>query len=267
MAAESYWFKINPEKYLSIAARIPDGTQRAEFLAICMHCLAAQGPLPNDDEEIAFITAIAIDRIKALRPYLNRLCRAEDGQIIPTLAEDTIAERREFSEKQASNGRSGGKKTQAQPSEAQAPSSTAKAPLDDTQAIQTDKQTNKQARQKPARVASPDPISNALEEVYPGSATNFRAMREMFELATSLGATDQQIRGFPAWLKEHYPRKANGPFTFRDLFPESLKNGNGRAAVRPSEPKYNCAKCKDLGIFTRNGKPSRCDCWQLAEVV
>jgi hypothetical protein len=87
---DSYWFKISPEKYLAIAGRIPDGTQRAEFLAICMHCLATQGGLPDDDEEIAFITAIAVERIAALRPYLNRLSKREDGQIIPSLAEETI---------------------------------------------------------------------------------------------------------------------------------------------------------------------------------
>lgn len=180
MAAESYWFKINPEKYLSIAARIPDGVQRAEFLAICMHCLAVQGPLPDDDEEIAFITTIPVDHIRALRPYLARLCRVEDGQIIPTLAEDTIAERREFSEKQASNGRSGGKKTQAQPSEPKPPSSTAQAPLDEAQAIQTDKQTDKQNKQTAAAAraefsehsppgdaaAAIEAISDLLKEFY-----------------------------------------------------------------------------------------------------
>ena len=95
MANEADWFKIYPAKYLSIAGRIPDGTQRAEFLYIAMHCLN-QGPLPDDNEEIAFITAIAPERIKALRPYLNRLCQTNDGKIMSHLALETIEKTEEY---------------------------------------------------------------------------------------------------------------------------------------------------------------------------
>ena len=141
MANEADWFKIYPAKYLSIAGRIPDGTQRAEFLYIAMHCLN-QGSLPDDDDELSFITAIAIDRIKNLRPYLNRLCSAKDGKLIVCLAEETIAERMEFSAKKAQAGKKGGEQRQA-------PLSTAKqkeAQLDDAQAnpSQTNKQTDRQ---------------------------------------------------------------------------------------------------------------------------
>lgn len=170
--ADSYWFKINPEKYLSIAGRIPDGTQRAEFLAICLHCLAMQGALPDDDEEIAFITAIGLERIKALRPYLNRLCRREDGELIPTVAEEAIIERREYSEKQASSGRKGGKQAKAIQSNPQGSlndtsvnESNPQGSLNDTQAKQTDRQTDKTDRQTAAARAIPKSLSGKLQAV------------------------------------------------------------------------------------------------------
>ncbi len=109
---------------------------------------------------------------------------------------------------------------------------------------------------------SPSPVYEALEEIYPGSATNFRTMWEMFDLAERLHATPEQVRNFPAWLAEKHPRKSDGPFAFRDLFPQSLKNGNGHHATPAKVPTHNCPKCKDLGVFTQNGQMVRCDCWQ-----
>jgi hypothetical protein len=233
-------------------------------LLIVMHCLD-QGPLPDDDDEIAFITAIAPERIKLLRPYLNRLCQSADGTIIPNVANDTASERKEFSEKKAKAGRKGGEQSQAKPSSAQAVLESAQAKPSSAQAdaSQTDRQTDRQTDMQETRAGdSPSPVYEALEEIYPGSANNFRTMREMFDLAGRLHATPEQVRNFPAWLAEKHPRKADGPFTFRDLFPQSLKNGNGHHAPPSKAPAHNCPKCKDLGVFTENGQMVRCDCWQ-----
>lgn len=149
--ADSYWFKISPEKYLTIAGRIPDGTQRAEFLSICMHCLAVQGGLPDDDEEIAFITAIALERITALRPYLNRLCVRENGEILPAVALEAIAERQEYGAKKAEAGQKGGKQKQVNASSAK----QTLAVLDSAVAkpSQTNKQTNRQTDKQETAVA------------------------------------------------------------------------------------------------------------------
>jgi len=109
------------------------------------------------------------------------------------------------------------------------------------------------------------PVYAALEKVFPGSATNFSKMRDMFSLAEKLGATEDQILTFPAWLKEHHPRKSFSPFAFLDLFPESVKNGH--VSTGPPEQKFNCQKCKDRFVYTLNGQPAKCDCWQEGVTV
>jgi hypothetical protein len=112
----------------------------------------------------------------------------------------------------------------------------------------------------------PHPIWTALEEIYPGHATNFRTMREMFDLAIKLKATVEQVRAFPVWLAEKHPKKGNSPFAFRDLFFDSLKTGATSAPVIV-EAKYNCAKCKDRFVYTHNGQPVKCDCWQKEQAA
>lgn len=238
------WYKIFPAKYLSVAGRIPNGTQRAEFLLIVMHCLE-QGPLPNDDEEIAFITAIDVERITALRPYLNRLCKADGNIIIPCLAEDTIAERIEFGAKKATGGRKGGKQTEAEPSTAkqeQAQPSTAKhGKTEPSQANnQTDRQTIKQEGMGGGQKKEVPPVEafgDVFAEVFPGLVTDERANRMLVSLAMQFNATPAQIRGFPAWLARNHPRKALNHWAFRDHFHQSLngdlKRGNDGNNSKP----------------------------------
>ena len=117
-----------------------------------------------------------------------------------------------------------------------------------------------------AEADEPHPILIALEEIYPGHATNFRTMREMFDLAIKLKATTEQVRAFPVWLAEKHPKKGNSPFAFRDLFFDSLKTGATSAPVIV-EAKYNCAKCKDRFVYTHNGQPVKCDCWQKEQAA
>lgn len=78
---------------------------------------------------------------------------------------------------------------------------------------------------KPSRVLVeivPDGITDALEEIYPGHATNFRTIRQMYDLALRLNATAADVRKFPGWLKTNHPKKADSPFAFLDLFNKSL---------------------------------------------
>lgn len=107
MAQDSNWFKMWPARRLAVAAAIPNGTQRAEFLYLVDYCLEL-GPLPDDDEELAFMTAMEPERIKALRPYLKRLATFQNGKMMINLAAQTIQERQEFAERMANNGRQGG---------------------------------------------------------------------------------------------------------------------------------------------------------------
>lgn len=279
MANDADWFKIYPAKYLSIAGRIPDGTQRAEFLLIVLHCLD-QGPLPNDDDEIAFITAISIDRIKLLRPYLNRLCQADSDTVIPCLAADTIAERREFSEKKAKAGREGGKQNQAKPSSAkQNQAVLSKAKQNEAQPSQTDRQTDRQAvvgddnddDPKPSPKNLSDAIAEAMgmkfiPEGKPGD--KLRTIAEEFRLA---GIKPDDVTEF---VKDWYARKVNSGWPNAVLIPDYLAadcpgwvnakrmRANGKAVQSAPSPSYKCPKCKDRFAYVENGQTVKCDCWQ-----
>jgi hypothetical protein len=73
---------------------------------------------------------------------------------------------------------------------------------------------------------SPRPVfdlGTALEDSFPGHATNIRTMKELYELAKRVQGTAEHVRGFEGWLAECYPMKANGIFTFKDLFPACVK--------------------------------------------
>lgn len=67
-------------------------------------------------------------------------------------------------------------------------------------------------------------LGTALEDAYPGYATNIRTMKELYELVTRVQGTAEHVRGFSSWLAECYPMKANGPYAFKDLFPEYVKS-------------------------------------------
>lgn len=262
---DSYWFKISPEKYLAIAGRIPDGTQRAEFLAICMHCLATQGGLPDDDEEIAFITAISIERIVALRPYLNRLCSRENGQIIPAVAEETINERQEYSAKKAEAGQKGGKQKQAVLSSAK----QKVAVLDSAQAKpsqtnkQTDKQTDKQTVvEELPHETSPENDTNATTTICDGIAETIRSYLNIPETAgwktqgdvksialelADLGATAAQVAEFIK-TRQKPPGKAYWSQDF-------LKWRASQPASAPTERKITKAPADYLKLY-EGGKKS-----------
>lgn len=80
-----------------------------------------------------------------------------------------------------------------------------------------------------------DGLGDALAEMYPGYAENWKVMRELASLVFRLKAGTSDVRRFPDWLKQHHPMKANTPFAFRDLFHESVKKV--QATSRPAVSK------------------------------
>lgn len=111
--------------------------------------------------------------------------------------------------------------------------------------------SSKEEGKPPAFSDEPSPIFTALENIYPGHATNFRTMSELFVLAEKLGATPAQVLNFPNWLETNYPKKAHSPFAFKDLFDRSLKNGNGNHSQQSlPAPKFNCNRCQDTTSVT-----------------
>ncbi len=106
------WFKIWPAHYLVVINRITDGDLRAAFSLLLWHCLNENG-LPDNNDDIAFLTGLRVERITELRPYLARLATAKDGRLMLTPADETIRERQEFAAKKAQAGKAGGKQKQA----------------------------------------------------------------------------------------------------------------------------------------------------------
>lgn len=122
----------------------------------------------------------------------------------------------------------------------------------DNEKVQSDKIAYKEEnRQEPSKEGeappvlvevTPDGITDALEEIYPGHAPNFRTIRQMYDLAVKLNATAADVRKFPAWLETNHPKKADGPFAFLDLFNKSLPekrpsqvHGNSGAVKAPAD--------------------------------
>lgn len=89
--------------------------------------------------------------------------------------------------------------------------------------VQSTELQNTEGKPAPVLVeVTPDGITDALEEIYPGHATNFRTIRQMYDLVLKLNATAADVRRFPAWLEANHPKKADSPFAFLDLFSKSL---------------------------------------------
>ncbi|HWQ32279.1 MAG TPA: hypothetical protein VNQ79_05295 [Blastocatellia bacterium] len=105
MALETDWFKICPARWLNEVNRIPDASLRGDCLLVLMHCLNESAIL-NSDDEIAWITSLSVERVRQIRPWLNRLCVNPDAETCqPRLVEEAKAEKRGFVQRKAEAGR------------------------------------------------------------------------------------------------------------------------------------------------------------------
>lgn len=108
--------------------------------------------------------------------------------------------------------------------------------------VETQKETKGKEAPPVLVEVTPDGITDALEEIYPGHAPNFRTIRQMYDLAVKLNATAADVRKFPVWLQTNHPKKADSPFAFLDLFNKSLPekkpsqvHGNSGAVKAPAD--------------------------------
>lgn len=105
-----------------------------------------------------------------------------------------------------------------------------------------------QKEQKESPFQNPG-IGDALEDTFPGHASNFRLMGELHQLCEKLQATADDVRRFPDWLKKTYPMKAISPFALKDLLSESLKS---RPVVKVPDPNL-CPTCRGKKVVLKNG--------------
>lgn len=101
-----------------------------------------------------------------------------------------------------------------------------------------------------------DDLGDILEDAYPGHATNWRTMGELRELINRLHATQSDVLAFPGWLQRKYPLKANTPFSFKDLFPQMVREAN---ATKPKASPSYCGECNNGWTLTESGA-IQCKC-------
>jgi hypothetical protein len=99
-------------------------------------------------------------------------------------------------------------------------------------------------------------LGEILEDAYPGHATNWKTMRELRDLVNRVDGTRSDVLAFPEWLKRTYPKKANSPFAFKDLFPEMVKEIN---ATKPKAATSHCGECNN-GWMLIDDTAKRCHC-------
>lgn len=111
----------------------------------------------------------------------------------------------------------------------------------------------------PSPSSSKPPINDLgeiLEDAYPGHATNWKTMRELRDLVNRVNGTPSDVLAFPEWLRRTYPKKANSPFAFKDLFPEMVKEIN---ATKPKAATSHCGECNNGWILVED-TAKRCHC-------
>lgn len=114
--------------------------------------------------------------------------------------------------------------------------------------VQNKELENKEGKKPPVERVT---ISDALEEVFPGHATNIKTMNDLCALVLRMAASPEQVLAFPEWLSHSYPMKALSPFSFKDQFPQFVKqNGvvtNGQN--KPRETHNNRAAKQTLNLI------------------
>jgi hypothetical protein len=127
----------------------------------------------------------------------------------------------------------------------------------------TREEDKKKTREETPATSSPvaskttiDDLGEILEDTYPGHATNWNTMRELRDLVNRVHGTRSDVLAFPEWLRRNYPKKANSPFAFKDLFPEMVKEI--RSTKQPSTPSH-CGECNN-GWILIDDTARRCQC-------
>ena len=128
---------------------------------------------------------------------------------------------------------------------------------DNTSRQEEDKGRKPSAATPPAKPETAiDDLGDILEDAYPGYATNWKTMRDLRELIDRLHATRSDVLAFPGWLQHKYPLKANTPFSFKDLFPQMVRESN---ATKPQASPSYCGECNHGWTLTESGA-TQCQC-------
>jgi hypothetical protein len=77
----------------------------------------------------------------------------------------------------------------------------------------------------------PDTLSDALEEIFPGFASQWRTLQPLCALAMNFGSKPDDIRRWPRWLANRHPGKIPNPLVFRDTFPAMTRETNERSVA------------------------------------
>ena len=239
------WVKISPALYLAESVPIPDGILRLIFLGLAMQCLK-DGSLPDDDDALAYGLSVPVEYIKNLRPHLNRLGSVENGRLRIQIADQTLAERQEFSRKKAEAGQKGGKSPKAMSSiqkQAEAVLDTAKqAKAKPSHSYMHELTNEKQERES---MQSENPLSHPLSSALLDGAGFSEMQRESLSSMqyAKLGAAVTRLTAANITVAQiQAARKAwwgNSSPNFDQLADEALKVASGKSvAVVNSKTHY-----------------------------
>lgn len=124
-------------------------------------------------------------------------------------------------------------------------------------------------RHKPSEERGVPSAASLICSAYENIATDYKSQTRLQEQIVQLNdATPAQVE---EWLKSRRGLSAIN-FIAQD-FKTWLVNQSRKVALVASNSdaapalRYNCAKCQDRFVYTLNGKPQQCDCWQKQEVA
>lgn len=179
---DANWFKVWPAQWLNILNRIPNVSVRSDVLMLAFHCLN-EGGLPDNDDDISWISGLPAERVTELRPYLARLATVQDGRLMLSFVAEVIEERQQFAERRSRAARArykqdgnaeqssalphGAESTSAMQSNAMQCSPMQSNALPNKQTDkQTDRQTSMQAEEGRARVREEGPPPPSDEDCF-----------------------------------------------------------------------------------------------------
>lgn len=126
-ARTSAWVPIHINDFMSATAHLTFD-ERAAYLFLLMHYWRRHKPLPNDDEKLARILQISLERWQSISDEVLIFFEPTDGVLTNKRMDQELQKAVKVSEKRRANGSKGGSKKQA----------NAKQVLNKSQAIGTD---------------------------------------------------------------------------------------------------------------------------------